>query len=118
MSSTYQNFYIKAPVAILEVPLPLAEFAKLDDEGNEDGFYTIPEYLAAQNHTIERFSSDGYFAKGFAFNIVGLDEMRSKFADFGMTLGADVFILSPGEIHEELAKPEWSDETDDRVVKQ
>ena len=109
----YHNFYIKAKVELLEVPLPLKAFMKLSDDGvalDPVEYMTIPEYLKTINHTVDRISSDGYFIKGFGFNLAGLDELRSKFVDFGLTLGENVFILSPGEIGEELAKPEWSQE--------
>jgi len=110
MAYIYQNFFIKAPIAILEQPLPLTEFIKKDGEGNDIAgeYYTIPEYLATFNHTVERYNEDNsYFIKGFAFNVNGLDEMRARLTDFGLTLDTNVWILSPGEIGEELAKPEW-----------
>ena len=109
----FENFFIKAKVEVLGLPLPLQSFQKTDDTGAVivGEYYTIPEYLATFNHTVERYSNDGYFIKGFGFNIQGLDEMRTKFANFGMTFDVDVFILSPVEVLEELAKPEWQDDT-------
>lgn len=106
----YQNFYIKAPVQILEVPLPLNEFIKKDEEGNtvEGEYYTIPEYLATIGHTVDRYSSDGFFIKGFGFNFDGLKELESKLGDFGLTIGTNIWILSPSEVQEELAKEEWN----------
>lgn len=99
----YQNFYIKAPVALLEVPLPLSTFLK------EDGNYmTIPEYLDGIGHTVERFSSDGFFIKGFGFNFEGLKELEAKVSAFGLELGTSICILSPVEVLEELAKAEWN----------
>lgn len=108
---TYENFYIKAPIQLLSVPLPLEAFKKKDEQGeylDPIEFMTIPEYLATINHTVSRFSKDGkYFLKGFGFNIKGLDEMRNKFSDFNLTLDKDIWILSIEEKQEELSKPEW-----------
>lgn len=101
----YQNFYIKAPVAMLEVPLPLSTFLK------DDGSYmAIPEYLEGIGHTVERFSSDGFFIKGFGFNFDGLKELEAKLGEFGLTIGTNVWILSPVEVQEELSKNEWNSE--------
>ncbi len=109
--STYENFYIKAEVGLLEFPLPLKDFIKKDEEGQEvEGeYYTIPEYLATRGHTVSRYSPDSkYFIKGFAFNLEGLDELRNNLSGFGLELGTNIWILSPNEVHEELTKPEWN----------
>lgn len=99
----YQNFYIKVPVTMLEVPIPLSTFLK------EDGSYmTIPEYLEGIGHTVERFSSDGFFIKGFGFNFDGLKELEAELGGFGLTIGTNVWILSPVEVQEELSKDIWS----------
>ncbi len=107
----YQNFYIKAPVKLLGVPLPLKEFIKKDEQGqplDPVEYMTIPEYLTTFNHRVSRYSNDGtYFIKGFGFNLSGLDELRAKLADFGLTLGTDIWILSPAEVQIELQKREW-----------
>lgn len=106
----YQNFFIKAPVQMLGVSLPLNEFIKKDEEGNtvEGEYYTIPEYLATIGHTVDRYSTDGYFIKGFAFNFEGLKELEVKVSAFGLELGTSIWILSPVEVLEELAKVEWN----------
>ena len=105
----YENFFIKAPVEMLEVPLPLAGFAKPDTDPVE--YYTIVEYLGTINHTVERFTNDGkFFVKGFGFNLSGIDDLRSKLGDFGLTLDANIWILSPAEVQDELKNPEWQDE--------
>ena len=104
----YQNFYIQAPIGMLEVPLPLVAFLKPD---TIDEYYTIPEYLATMNQTVERYSNDGvYFLKGFGFNIDGLDELRLLLPDWGLTENVNFFIYSHPEALEELAKPEWNTE--------
>lgn len=97
---------------MLEVPLPLTEFQKKDEDGNiVDGeYYTIPEYLATRNHTVERYSNDGYFIKGFGFNYDGLKELESKLEEYGMSIGTNFWVLSPAEVQEELAKEEWDSE--------
>ena len=77
MSELYQNFYIKAPKEMLSVPLPLSMFKKEDDS-----YMTILEYLATLGHTVEQFSSDGYFLKGFGFNYQGLKELENKVGEF------------------------------------
>ena len=114
MSFIYENFYIKAPVAMLEAPLPLNGFKKKDENGVEldpAEYMTIPEYLSTFNHTVERFTNDGaYFLKGFGFNLVGIDELRGKLMDFGLELDTNIWILSPAEVRDELAKPEWQAE--------
>ena len=103
MGNIYHNFYIKAPIQLLEVPLPLEDFK------NEDGSYkTIPEYLAEINHTVDRFSADGYFLKGFSFNYKGLKELESKVGELGLEIGTNLFILTFNEVHEELLKEEWN----------
>ena len=104
MNNVYHNFYIKAPVELLEVPLPLEDFK------NEDGSYkTIPEYLADIGHTVDRFSTDGYFLKGFSFNYKGLKELESKLGEFGLEIGKNIFILSFNEAQEELQKDELNE---------
>lgn len=102
----YQNFYIKAPIELLEVPLPLKEFT--NEEGEQDN---IIQYLARINHTVKRYSSDGYFLKGFGFNIDGLDNLRTLLPNYGLTEKVNFFILSPGQVSEELSKDIWNDET-------
>ena len=109
----YQNFFVKAKVGILSVPIEHSDFIKTDEEGNliEGNFNTIPEYLAEFGHTVKRFSSDGYFIKGFGFNLDGVKELETKLASYGLTLGVDIWILSPREVQEELAKEEWNNES-------
>ena len=105
INNTYHNFYIKAPVQLLEVPLPLEDFK------NEDGsFKTIPEYLAEINHTVDRFSTDGYFIKGFSFNYKELKELESKMGEFGLEIDRNIFILTFNEAQEELQKEEWNND--------
>ena len=99
----YENFYIKAPKELLEVPLPLSMFKKEDDS-----YMNIVEYLATIGHTVDRFSTDGYFIKGFGFNYDGLRELENKAGEFGLEIGINMWILSPVEVHEELSKPEWN----------
>lgn len=99
----YENFFIKAKKELLTQRLPLEQFKK------EDGNYmTIPEYLATFNHTVERFSTDGYFLKGFGFNYKGLKEFESKLASFGLEIDRNIWILSPAEVQEELKKDIWN----------
>lgn len=103
--NTYHNFYIKAPIQLLEAPLPLEDFK------NEDGSYkTIPEYLAEINHTVDRFSSDGYFLKGFSFNYKGLKELENKVGEFGLEIDTNLFLLTFNEAQEELMKEEWNND--------
>lgn len=104
MNNIYHNFYIKAPITLLEVPIPLEDFK------NEDGSYkTIPEYLTEINHTVDRFSSDGYFLKGFSFNYKGLKELESRVGEFGLEIGTNLFILTFNEVQEELQKRIWNE---------
>ena len=107
----YTNFFIEAPVAMLAVPLPLEAFKKTDENGvvlDPVEYMTIPEYLATFGHTVERYSNDGkFFIKGFGFNLKGVDEVQAKIGDFGLTLGTDIWIMSPYEVTQELKKPEW-----------
>ena len=100
----YENFYIKANVELLEVPLPLEAFKK------EDGsYYTIPEYLSTYGHTVTRFSNDKtMFIKGFGFTFKGIQEMTTKLADFGLEVDVNFWILSPAEVVEELKQPMWN----------
>ena len=110
MSKIFQNFYVIAPVAILEVPLPLSDFQKKDESGEliPNEYMNITEYLATINHTVERFNNDKTkFCKGFAFNLNGLDEFRDGLTNFGLVLGTDVLVLTVNEVDEELAKVEW-----------
>jgi len=101
----FNNFYIKAPVGMLEIPIELTAFDKGDGT-----YYTIPEYLATYNHTVDRFTTDGtMFLKGFGFTIKVLDELRAKLADYGLTEDTNFFILSQPEAVEELSKPEWQE---------
>jgi len=104
----FENFYIKANVELLEVPLPLEAFKKEDDS-----YMTIPEYLATFGHKVTRFSNDGsMFIKGFGFTYKGIQELTGKLADFGLGVDQNFWILSPAEVKEELAKPEWQKEED------
>jgi len=105
----FENFFIKAHKDILKLPLPLETFKILSEEDIWDGksYHTIPTYLATFGHEVRRFSTDNHFIKGFGFNIKALDEMRDKFADFGLIFEKNIWILSPEEIIEELKKDEW-----------
>ena len=108
----YENFYIIAPVGMLNIPLPLKDFQKKDEDGElvVDSYMTIPEYLLTLEtpHTVERFNNDNTkFCKGFAFNLDGLHELEQSVGAFGLTVGEDILMLSPGQIKEELAKNEW-----------
>ena len=107
MSELYQNFYIKAPKEMLSVPLPLSMFKKEDDI-----YMTIVEYLSTIGHTVDRFSSDGFFLKGFGFNYQGLKELESKVSEFGLEIEKNIWILSPVEVYEELEKDIWKNETE------
>ena len=107
----YENFYIKAPKELLEVPLPLSMFKKEDDS-----YMNIVEYLATIGHTVDRFRTDGFFLKGFGFNFDGLKELETKASDFGLTIGTNLWILSPVEVYEELSKPEWNPVVENLVV--
>jgi len=100
----FNNFYIKANVELLEVPLPLEAFKK------EDGsYYTIPEYLSTYGHTVTRFSNDGsMFIKGFGFTYKGIQELTGKLADFGLVVDQNFWVLSPEEVAEELKLPIWN----------
>lgn len=101
----YENFYIKAPKELLEVPLPLSILKKEDNS-----YMNIVEYLATIGHTVDRFSTDGFFLKGFGFNFDGLKELETKTSDFGIEVGTNLWILSPVEVYDELSKPEWNSE--------
>lgn len=98
----YDNFYIKAPVQMLGVPIPLNDFLY------GDTYMTIPEYLAKNNRLeVKDFTKDGlFFIKGFSFNLEGLDALREKLVEFGLELGVNIWILSPNEAREELQT--WS----------
>ena len=100
----FSNFYIKANVELLEVPLPLEAFKK------EDGsYYTIPEYLATYGHTVTRFSNDKtMFIKGFGFTFKGIQDMTTKLATFGLIVDENFWILSPAEVVEALKQPIWN----------
>lgn len=111
----YANIGIKAKVEMLNIPLDLDSFQPETIEGVEQErvLMTIPEFLLTlpSPHTVERFSTDGYFFKMFPFNRQGLKELEAKFAEFGLVEGENVFILlSPNEIAEELAKDIWNSE--------
>ena len=58
---------------------------------------------------VARFSSDGYFLKGFSFNYRGLKELENKLSEFGLEIGKNIFILSFNEAQEELQKDEWNE---------
>lgn len=103
MNDIYHNFWVKAPVALLEVPLPLADFKK------EDGSYmNVVEYQATKGHTIDRVSTDGYFIKGFSFNYTGLKELEEKANQFGLEIGKNLFIFTITEVQKELEKEIWN----------
>lgn len=103
MNDIYHNFWVKAPVELLEVPLTLTDFKK------EDGSYmTVVEYQAGLGHTIDRISTDGYFIKGFSFNYKGLKELEDKASQFGLEIGKNLFIFTINEVQKELEKTEWN----------
>ena len=105
----YTNFYVVAPVAMLNIPLPLGAFLKPIENTDVERYYTIPEYLATYSHTVERFSVDGtMFCKGFGFNIDTLDELRLKMPDYGLVEGTSLFIYNQPEVLTLLATPEWN----------
>ena len=100
----FNNFYIKAYVELLEVPLPLEAFKK------EDGsYYTIPEYLATYGHTVTRYSNDKtMFIKGFGFDFDTIEELIKKLPDFGLVRGENIWIFSEPEVKIELQEPMWN----------
>ena len=111
MSNTFQNFWIVAPTAILDTPLPVVSFEKRNEEGFViDGEYlSINEYLAERGHTTPRQNNDGTkFVKGFPFSYTGIKDVEAKIGGFGLEIGTDVLILNQDEVQEELAKDEWN----------
>ena len=104
------NFYIVAPVAILETPLPIEVFSYIDENGVQT-YHDIVSFLATHGHTVDRFSNDkSKFCKGFEFSISTLDEVRARFVEFNLAEGIDVLILTHKEALELLATPEWKKE--------
>lgn len=99
----YHNFWVKAPVELLNIPLPLEDFKKEDNS-----YMTIIEYQAALGHTVDRVSTDGYFIKGFSFNHKGLKELEDKASQFGLEIGKNLFIYTISEVQKELEKKEWN----------
>lgn len=97
------TFYVKAPQELLYAPIPLSMFTN-----NSDGYFTIPEYLNSLGKPeVTYFSQDGYFLKGFNFNLDGLDELRNNLSMFNLELNTNFWIMSPAEAKDELTKIEW-----------
>jgi len=104
MSKIIQNFYIVAPVALLDQPFNLAVFK------NQDSTYmSINTYLANINQTVERFSQDGFFLKGFGFDFATLKEVELLLPSIGLTLDTDFFILNENEALKELETLRWQE---------
>lgn len=100
----FQNFYLKGKVELLDLPIGLPGFEK------EDGTYmNVVEYLQTQNHTIERFSSDGFFLKGFGMSVDFIDALREFLSNKGFVYKVDYFLITEASVHEELAKDIWKD---------
>ena len=101
----YDNFYVKAPIELLNVSIPISDFAKQDCS-----YMTITEYLSSKGKRITYInSSNTLFIQGFTFNLDGLDELRNKLSEFKLELGLNIWILSPNEAREELSKEEWNE---------
>ena len=56
---------------------------------------------------VTHFSQDGYFLKGFNFNLDGLDELRNNLSMFNLESNTNFWIMSPAEAKDELTKIEW-----------
>ena len=107
------NFYIIAPTAIKNVPLPIEFFAKKDENDAviAGEFYTVAEVVELGGHTIERYSNDGLkFAKGFCFTFDTANELVAMLPDYNLTYGVDVKLINELEIGGELNTAEWKQE--------
>jgi len=102
---TFENFYITAPVQMLEVPIDMALFKNEDDT-----YMTIKEWCTSIGHEAPRVSLDGtLFVKGFPFNMAGVMEFINKLPSYGLEYGVNVNGYNVAEIAEVLATAEWSD---------
>lgn len=100
---TSDTFYVKAPQELLYITIPLSMFSN-----NTGSYFTIPEYLNSLGKPeVTNFSKDGYFLKGFNFNLDGLDELRNNLSVFNLELNTNFWIMSQVEAKEELLKDNW-----------
>jgi len=107
-----ENMYLVAPAAMLDTPLPLETWEKVDENGvmlDPVEYHTVRSYVAQFGNTVDRFSLDGtLFMKGFNWTVHKIDEVRNKAGNFGLTYGTDLFILNHDEAMEMLATPAWT----------
>ena len=114
MTAYEENMYLVAPSAILDVPLPLETWEKVDENGVQIDpveYHSVRSYLAQFGHTVDRFNNDSsMFMKGFNWTVHKIDEVRSKSNDLGLEYGKNLLILNHDEAMDLLATPEWSAE--------
>lgn len=108
MKYEYHNFYIKGKIEILDKQLPISDFLDIEEDNINE---TIPQYLERVNHTIERFSDDGFFIKGFGFKYEGLKRLEEELSLLGFSINSDYWILSEKEVLKELELTSWQKES-------
>jgi len=110
-----ENLYLVAPVAVLDVPLPLATWEKVDEFGVQITpvkYHSVRSYVAQYGHTVDRFNNaNTMFMKGFNWTVSKIDEVRTKASTFGLVYGVSLLILNHDEAMNLLATPEWVKKT-------
>ena len=110
-----ENYYVIAPVKLLDVPIKLDAFRKTDEQGNPtDEYMSVREYEAQFNHTIDRFNKDkSLFCKGFEFNWKKQLAVFDLLKSMGLIEDQDFKFLNAVEVAEEMQKPDWAEGVDD-----
>ena len=112
MKTAQENMYLVAPSAMLDTPLPLVTWEKVDEFGVQitpTQYHTINSYVAQYGNKVSRFSNDGtLFMKGFNWTVNKIDEVRAKASGFGLVYGTSLMILNHDEAMALLATPAWA----------
>jgi len=101
------NWYVKSPVALLDVVLVGVKAIQTTDEDGNTVDNSIRSFLANSGQTVELFSTDGYFLKAFNFTRKGQKEIEAKLAEYGLVEDENFWFLSYTETISELKKEEW-----------
>lgn len=103
------NFWIVAPIAMLQAQIPLDAFLKPDEEGNlTEDHYTVEEFVKAGGHTVSRFNNDGSkFIKGFCFTMDTANELIEMLPSYGLEYKVDAKLINKLQYPDELALDEW-----------
>lgn len=99
------NFLFIIPNALSVVPIPFAQFAKFDEDGNPTGFYTYDELMSMDGN--QAFSTPSNTHKILSINVTSIFDLAQKFPQY-------INAVSPNTvIAEGVETSKWEDENQD-----